>query len=293
MKKGAQKYRGPGHLVHDVELAMQKLSKLLPVEVSEHDDHCVVRVCGLDHRKAVVEAVAVYLVGAIAGCIEFNLQVRTALFDENTITRDLHRDVVAVIGSDNSIDDVRKTYERNPWLWEGISHLVLHLSLKNKQNHPPDRLLTKSSIHLDVKDHGLDVIALYGTHELGVTAGECKAYLDRPADAIADAANRLSEVDKELRDAEIRIALSQFRASLAPEQQDRLVGTFWRDERAYFPMVCCDSTQSVDWGGKRKVLKRLKPPTNRKYLVPAAIDAATSFFDGVSDAMRKYVAGDE
>lgn len=78
---------------------------------------------------------------------------------------------------------------------------MLHLSVKNGSCHPPDRILVKSSIHLDVKDHGLDVIALYGTDALGVTAGECKAYLYRPGEAIADAANRLREVDQELRDA--------------------------------------------------------------------------------------------
>lgn len=290
MKKGPKRFCGPEHLHDDVGLALRKLHTLLSVEVSEHEHHSVIRVLGLDQREAVVKSVAVYFVGAIASCIEFNLQIRAALFGEQTVTRELHRDVVDVIGNKNDLDEDKKTYERNPWLWEAMSHLLLHLSLNSKAYHPPDCLVAKNSIHLSVKDHGLDLIALYGTEKIGVTAGECKAYLERPAVAIKDAADRLGEVDRELRDAEIRSTLSQFRPSLSPDQQAKLVGAFWHDERAYFPMICCDSRKAVNWAKNRKVLKRLKPPANRKYLVPVAIEDAGLFFDAVSEAMREYAS---
>ena len=290
MDKNMLEYQGPARIHADVHQALENLNSLLSVEISEHKHHCVIEIGGLDRRNTVVLGVAVYLVGAIASCIEFNLELRAALFDEETLKRDLYRDVVDVVGQDNDIDAVRKTYERNPWIWEGISHLLFHLSLQNEDNHPPDCLLAKSSIHLDVKDHGLDVIALYGTDTLGVSAGECKAYLQRPAAAITDSANRLREIDDKLRDAEIRAAMSQFRSSLQPEKQILLVGTFWHDERAYFPMVCCDKAHSINWETNRLVLRRLKPPANRKYLTPAAIDDADSFFNEVSEAMRQYVS---
>ena len=284
-------YQGPGRIQDDVNLALCNLNGLISVELSEHASHCVIQIGGLNHRNEVIQGVAVYLVGAIASCIDYNLAIRTALFNEKTLMRDLYRDVVDVVGQDNEIEGNRKTYERNPWIWEGICHLLFHLSLQNKDNHPPDYLLAKSSVHLNVKDHGLDVIALYGTKSLGITAGECKAYLERPTDAIRDAANRLQEVDMELRDTEIRSTLSQFRPSLSPEKQNMLVGAFWHKERAYFPMVCCDSIHSVTWTTDRIVLNRLKPPANRKYLVPASIEDAAIFFDEVSEAMRQYASG--
>ncbi|MCL6479336.1 MAG: hypothetical protein K6T65_13165 [Peptococcaceae bacterium] len=290
MEHGILEYQGPNQIKDDVDRALQNLHTMIRTEVTEHRDHSVIRIYGLRQESIVVQGIAVYLVGAIASCVAFNMDVRAALFNEETLIRDLYRDVTNVIGENNDIDDEKKTYERNPWLWEGICHLLLHLSLMNGANPPPDRLLAKSSIHLDVKDHGLDIIALYGTDSLGVTAGECKAYLERPTDAIADAANRLGGVDRELRDAEIRATLSQFRPSLLPAKQKMLIGTFWHDERAYFPMVCCDSNHSVNWTVSRKVLKRLKPPANRKYLVPAPIDEADSFFDAVSDEMRRYAS---
>jgi len=291
MTNNSPEYRGPERINDDVRLALQNLHTLVSVEVSEHEHHCVIRIYGLDQRDTIIKGVAVYMVGAIASCIEFNLKIRAALFNEDTLKRDLYRDVVEVVGQDNDMADESKTCERNPWIWEGICHLIFHLSLNNEANHPPGRLLAKSSIHINVKDHGLDVIALYGTGSLGVTTGECKAYLQRPGEAITDAANRLGEVDRKSRDVEIRAALAQFRPSLTPDKQKMLAGTFWHEERAYFPMVCCDSTHSVNWTTNRVVLTRLKPPANRKYLVPASIDNAESFFDAVSEAMRQYTGG--
>lgn len=285
-------YQGPNRLNDDVQTALKNLNNFLSFEISEHDNHSVIQITGLDQRDDVVQGIAVYLTGAVASCIEFNMSVRAALFNEETLTRDLYRDVERVIGQDNNIDTTVKTYERNPWIWEGICHLMFHLSLLNNKSHPPDLLLAKSSIHLDVKDHGLDIIALYGTEKLGVTAGECKAYLERPASAITDAANRLEEVDSNSRDAELRAALSQFRSSIPPDKQDMLVGTFWLNERAYFPMICCEITHSVDWSRNRRVLERLNPPSNRKFLVPAAINGAESFFDAISETMRQYAYSD-
>ena len=291
MNNKRDKYQGPERIGDDIRLALQNLLTLVSVELTEHEQHYVIRIFGLDQRNNVITGIAVYLVGAIASCIEFNLKIRAALFNEGTVNRDLYRDVVKVVGQDNNISNESKIHERNPWIWESICHLIFHMSLDNEAIHPPDRLLAKSSIHLNVKDHGLDVIALYGTGSLGITAGECKAYLQRPNAAIADAANCLREVDSKLRDAEIRAALSQFRPSLQPDKKNMLVGAFWHYERAYFPMVCCESTHSVDWTTNRKVLKRLKPPTNRKYLVTATIDNAELFFDMISDTMRRYVNG--
>lgn len=285
-------FKGPHQINEDVHLALQSLQRLIRAEVSQHEHHCVIRICGMDQGDIVIQNIAVYLVGAIASCVAFNMEIRSALFNEETLIPDLHRDVKNVVGENNNIDENEKTYERNPWLWEGISHLFLHLSLENATHHPPDRLLAKSSIHLNVKDHGLDVIALYGTDSLGVTLGECKAYLQRPAKAITDAANRLGEVDGNLRDAEIRATLSQFRSSLLSTQQDMLVRSFWQNERAYFPMVCCDSSNCIDWAMNRLVLRRLQPPTNRKYLVSLSIDSAEFFFDSVSEAMRAYACTD-
>ena len=291
MKTTLKSYQGPAELVLDMAAALARLDRLVTVEIGELANHSVVQVKGLDSREEVVEGIAVYLVGAIAGCIEFNLQIRAALFNEKRLSRDLLRDVVQIVGATNSIEENVKIYDRDPWLWEGISHLLFHLSLTDPAKHPPAPLIAKSSLHLSAKDHGLDIVALYGVDSLGVSAAECKAYLQRPSDAIADAANRLREIDHELRDSEIRSVLVQLRPSLSSSQQTKLASAFWYQERAYFPMVCCDAKYGVDWTEDRIVLSRLVPPANRKHLVPASIDDARRFFDAVADAMRSYAAG--
>lgn len=284
-------YSGPKDLKNDVQLALKALHQLISANIEDCKNHRVICLTGFESNNELIAAIAIYLTGAIAGCIDFHLNVRTALFDEVQIERDLYQDIVHVVGVDNTISKEKKQSERNPWFWEGISHLLLHLSYFDQNLHPPDKILAKSSIHLFVKDHGLDIIALYGDKHLGITAGECKAYLTRPADAITDSANKLHEIDHHLRDAEIRQTISQFQAGLPSEVRDRLTTVFWRDERAYFPMVCCDETSSSNWAYDRSVIKKLKRPPDRKFLVPVAIKDAESFFDLLADAMRKYARG--
>ena len=283
-------YQGPHRLDDDIALALDVLNGLLSFSSKGYEQHYVISANGLAGNCQVVEALAVYLVGAISSCIAVNLEIREALFDKDNVNRELSEDVARVVGNDNNISDDKKRTERNPWVWEGIGHLIFHLSLYDNPSHPPDQVLAKTQPKLNVKDHGIDVIALYGSDQLGVSAGECKAYLQDPTRAIEDASSQLEEIDNKLRDAHIRIALSQFREVLSEEQKNLLIGTFWRNERAYFPMVCCDATASVDWTRKRPVLERLEPPVSRKFLVPLPIENASVFFDAVAEAMRLYAS---
>ena len=127
-------------------------------------------------------------------------------------------------------------------------------------------MLAKNLLKLSVKDHGLDIVALYGTGPLGVTAGECKAYLLHPGRAIAAASDQLQEIDNKLRDAEIRQTLSQFMPVLSESEKDMLATTFWRNERAYFPMICCEASAAVDWSQSRRAIERLEPPCQQDIL---------------------------
>lgn len=260
----------------------------MTAQLSTHESHSLISISGLDHRKDILEAIAVYLVAAIAQCLDSNFQIRNALFGETSFNRDIHNDVTKVIGVDNTISSDIKRDERNPWLWEGLSHLLINLSISINEIHPPQPIIMKTSIHLDVKDHGLDLIALYGDDELGISTGECKAYLESPGRAITDAASRLSEVDSHSRDAEIRATISQFRPSLSATDKAKLSGTFWHDEKTYLPMVCCDQGNATSFTRNRKSLRVLGPPIDKKLLIPVSIKDAKLFFDLLSDEMRLY-----
>ena len=283
----AIRYEGPQCIERDVKLALETLSHTIFFEPTQYPNHNVIKVEGMGGSETTIDAVAVYLVGVIAECINLNLEIRAILFDDHTARRDINLYVTDRIGDDD-VSDLEKRTERDPWIWEGISHLMLHLSRLGKSSHPPEMIIAKTLPNLSVKDHGIDLIALYGTDSLGVSAGECKAYLNRPSEAVRNAAILFSKIDEETRDVEIRRAISLFRSGLSDSQKAKLTDTFWRSERAYFPMVCYDASVDVDWSVNREVIDRLKPPPNRKFLVPLSIQNARSFFDSVADSMRNY-----
>jgi hypothetical protein len=282
-------YQGARFLHFDMESALRQLGKRLVVTPTECQSHTLLTIDGFGSRGT-LEAAAVYLVGSVAQCVQADLQIRQALFDEATFARDLAADVVAVIGGE-SADETFKTMRRDPWIWEGISHLVIHLARDAADFHPTGKVLAKTQLKHDVNDHGLDLIAIYERGSLGITAGESKAYLDDPARAVGDASTRLSEIDQNLRDVELRAAVTQLRNALPLAQQQMLGGAFWRQERTYYPFICCDQAAAPDWRRKRKSLGDLNLAVSRKVLVPFAMRGARQTFDRISSLMRGYADG--
>ncbi|MEZ6093441.1 MAG: hypothetical protein R3C03_04265 [Pirellulaceae bacterium] len=286
--KPFRKYGGPTKLVSDVELALQTLSDKLVLRQESCKTHTVLLIENFGARSS-LEAAAVYLVSAIAQNIEANLRLREALFDEDHFARDLATDVKRVVGG-SKVDDEVKTKERDPWLWEAISHLFVHLSRLNSEFHAMGEVLAKTSIKFDVRDHGLDLIGIYEGAEFGLSAGECKAYLTDPSRGITDAANKLGEVESNARDIEIRAAVNQLRSSIPEAKQKMIAGSFWNNERSYFPFVCCDDEYSTKWTTNRKLMEALEIPVEQKVLVPLAIPKARKKFDRLCALMRIYVA---
>ena len=281
-------YLGPLSLAQDTHAAVAILTQRLSIEHSVGQSHSVLLVKGCSNDDS-VQATAVYLVASIAQTIDANMRIRQALFDHTSLKRDLQADIVSVIGNEDS-DDEFKTKRRDPWLWEAISHMLIHLSRLNEAFHPSGHVLAKTGLKYDVNDHGLDLIAIYRAPGLGISAGECKAYLDDRSRAIADASNRLSEIDKNKRDIELRAAISHLRGVLGDDVQKGLAGAFWRNERSYLPFVCCEDSQSLNWLGDRPVLRRLEVPTNRKILYPIPLVHGRNTFDRICESMRSYVA---
>lgn len=283
----SNRYNGPADLTTDVETALQTLNEQLAITAVETATHTVLQVDGFGQGET-LEAVAVYLVGAVASSIEQNMRVRQILYDEADIERDLLADIVSIIRSDNTVDDNFRIKVRDPWLWEGISHLFVHLSQHDPAFHPSGQVLVKTCVKHDVHDHGLDLVAVYRSGAVGVSAGESKAYLDNPNRGIRDASNRLREVDQNQRDTELRSTINQFLPSLSAEVQKNIAGAFWRNERTYVPFVCCDVNFEEDWTSNRPTLTRLDVVASRKLLIPLSIASARNTFDSICTMMREY-----
>jgi hypothetical protein len=279
-------YDGPASLDKDVQIAITVLTSQLGASLQECETHTHLDISGFG-SPATMKATAVYLVGSIAQCIQADMEIRAALYDDATRSRDLLSDIVDVIG-DASRNDTFKIMERDPWMWEAIGHMLFHLAKSKADFHPSGRILAKTQVKYDLHDHGLDLIAIYEADLLGITAGESKAYLNDPAKAITGAANRLKELDDTMRDVEIRATITQLRPSLTAAQQAKLGNCFWRQERTYYPMVCCDDQSERDWIRNRKVLRDLAIPVSRKFLLPFAMPAARTTFDQIAEFMRAY-----
>lgn len=284
----SNQYQGPASLADDVEKALSVLNAQLSTTVQEHATHSVLNVTGIEIAEC-LEATAIYLVGSIAVSVKQNMNIRQALYEEDEIVRDLSADITSVIASDNNITTDYRTKTRDPWLWEGISHLVVHLSRLNAGLHPAGYVLAKTTVKHDVNDHGLDLVGIYRGGTIGVTAGESKAYLSDPSRGIRDASNRLREVDLQQRDSELRSTVDQLQYSIPDDAQNQIAGAFWRQERSYFPFICCDSEHAEDWtSGNRQTLNRLNVPASQKLLVPLSIASANDVFDSICSLMRAY-----
>ena len=283
----SNKYSGPTRLADDVVTSLQTLNEQLAVTAEETATHTVLEVDGFGNGDT-LEATAIYLVGAVAVSVKQNMNVRRALYNEADIERDLLADVVSIIRCDNQIDETFRTKSRDPWLWEGISHLFVHLSRHDPVFHPSGYVVSKTSVKHDVNDHGLDLVALYRSGAVGVSAGESKAYLNNPSRGIRDASNRLREVDLNKRDSELRSTVDQLQLSLPEDEQDQIAGAFWRNERTYFPFVCCDVNHTEDWTSDRPTLTRLDVAASKKILVPLPIYSAQDTFDSICSLMREY-----
>ena len=285
-------YRGPSDIPKDVETALGILCEKLSQSEKVGKSHHWQEIADLDD-PVILTAVAVYLVGNFTSAIRLNLSIRSKLFYESeTLAKKMETSIGEFIGTSNDESTAEKldfkTRTRDPWIWEGISHLVVHLSRYVPSYHSPGSVLATTGVKLKINDSGMDLIGIYKGANVGVVIGESKAYSKNPTSGISDAANKLREVDQLRRDDEIRAAVSDLTDLLDAEDSDEFRGEFWHHERNFIPAICCDRDSELNWSRKRKVLNQLDPPLNRKILLPLVFEDVRNSFDFISDVMRAY-----
>ena len=285
-------FKGPSDIPRDVEAALCFLCENFTHSEKVGKSHLWQKITNLNDPD-ILTAIAVYLVGSFTNAIGRNLSIRSKLFfDAGTLIKTMESSIGEFIGSTN--DEVTaeqqdfKTKTRDPWIWEGISHLIVHLSRYSPNYHSPGSILATTGIKLKINDSGMDLIGIYKGTKAGVVIGESKAYSKDPAGGVTDAANKLSEVDQLRREDEIRAAVSDLTDSLEAKDFDDFHGEFWHHERNFIPAICCDRDSELNWSRKRKVLNQLDPPLNRKILLPLVFEDVRNSFDFISDVMRAY-----
>jgi len=230
-------------------------------------------------------------VGQIAKAMQVNLEIRADLLGIDDDARvQLIRDVYSVIGERNDdLTDTQKVYERDPWLFEALSHLFVHLSTKKEVFFPVGTPIGLTMTHRGVKEQGLDLVAIYTSTDVGLSIGESKAWEDDPSAGLRDAAEKFRKVDLGNYDHELRTIVGQMRYAMPVEYQGQITGAFWRNERAYLPFIGYDSNHNPRWASERKALKSLCVPHTHRILVPLPIENFRGFFDDLADEMRTYL----
>jgi hypothetical protein len=286
-----------GAIVHrlevDVERCLDALSHRLIVAFADTGTHRLLTITGVDCSAECLRDLAVYCVGQIAKAVQVNLQVKADLlgFDNRDAREQLIPDVYSVIGeNNNALTAERKTDERDPWLFEALSHLFVHLSVRNAGFLPVGRLIGLIPTHKSVKEQGLDLLAVYAGDAVGFGIGECKARENDPSGGLLEAVRKFSDIDSGGYNSDLRSTAGMMRESMPLEYRDQMTGAFWREERAYMPFIGYSSSHHPRWACDRQTLMCLGVPATHRLLFPMPLENFRDFFDRLADEMRAYLS---
>jgi hypothetical protein len=271
--------------------AAARVRRAITVDACETSSHRVALVEGLE-APGVTASLAVYLVGAgFARAVSTSLRIAAAFLPTTPEAEDqIRRAVVAVIGQNNQVPVSFKTDQRNPWIAEGIAHLILWLSRRTVALSPRGRLHALSPLHVGAKEQGIDLSALFSDElDLGITIGEAKASRLNATSNVAEAAAFFGSIDDgdPIREIQLRDRVQLLRQALADHLAQRVTAALWEENRCYLPFVAYganDSPFSPRRG--RSSYRGLTPGYERVLLVCLGLADYEQFFDTLADSMR-------
>lgn len=273
----------PNKIEKAMKDAIANLAGVLRLEAIDAKTHRTLIVSGWDDNNSTIEAIACYLVGLSAGAIDAALNINAILLDDTSEQKvEILQNVIKKVGSS-------KEDERNPWISEGIWHLCMVIASRRKEFHPVGAIVGLNPAHVAAKDHGLDVAVIYDNGNVfGVSLIETKAYKNKPNEAIHNAVEFFKKIDKDKHAETIRQAVQIMRGVIAPNQQSKVSGSFWKRERAYLPNPHYDKTQEVNWKNTRPSFRDLEPDSSHIIIMPHIISGFDDFFDKIANEMLNF-----
>ena len=282
---------GVQKLEEDIEQCLEALCERLEVTHTAIGTHQLLTITGIDRSLECLRALAIYCVGQIAKAVQVNLEIRADLLGiRDDASNRLISDVYSVIGESNdSLTKIQKRDERDPWLFEALSHLFVHISSNRSEFFPVGTVIGLTMTHQGAKAPGLDLVAIYTSTAVGLSIGESKAWQADPSGGLRDAAARFKEVDLGNYESELRTTVGLMRYAMPVEYRRQMTGAFWRNERAYLPFISYDSNHNPQWTAERDALRSLDVPVTHRILFPLPIECFREFFDDLANAMRSYL----
>lgn len=256
---------------------------------AEPSSHRVAIVRGIEDDE-VVQQIGIYLVGAgFLRAVSTDLRITQAFLRLAPDVEDqMRRAVTQRIGADNGISDQVRQTERDPWIAEGIAHLVLWLSRRTAALAARGRVKALMTLHVQPKEPGIDLTALFDDRlTLGVTLGEAKASELDATGQVRDAASFFSTMDDDVvRQVQLRNAVQLLRKSLRAELEGLITPALWEENRCYLPLVAYSDASSFAPSRARNSYRSLRPGAEGVLLICLPLADYRGFFDRVSDAMR-------
>lgn len=273
----------------EIEGACTKVSTNISLNEYSAGTHVVTEVDGLE---SLTDEVAMYLYGCVASHVDCSLKIVQALVGTAVDERQaLKNDIQSLlIAADPTRADFFTVQHRNPWILEGIGHLMLKLSKEHPKLGPPGEVMALTVLHDDVKDHGLDQVGIFAEEELlSVNIGEAKASENGIAAHIDDTGRKFQEVRKGHHDFHIRSEIQQLRNSLPGKVQELVTPSFWKNSQAFIAIAGFGTNASVDLTSSRVCYERVSVDSNRIRLIAIKLTSYSEFFKKVSTALLNLV----
>jgi hypothetical protein len=177
---------------------------------------------------------------------------------------------------------------RNPWIAEGVGHLVLFMAGRRDTGCLAGRVAALKALHAVPTQQGLDLVAIYMLEDLpALVIGETKATKADPSGQLTEAASFFRDIEAHARDGELVADVSMLEQVLPAGVRDELGEAFWAERRTYLPLIAYGV--EFDPHTERPLLRGLSPAAEHKRVVVVRLPTFHEFFDTVADAMRSAV----
>ena len=275
---------------------LSTLTGRITCEKELRTSHTVIRIQNLAADEALCFGIAAYVVALRARSIDVALRIRKAALPDAPETKaDLLSDIKKMCGVDPVPVDIAlfKQNQRNPWLSECFTHMLMHAASVHPDTHSPGAVLGAWTTHTRPNDPGLDVATLYRRDgSLGVGILETKACENTAPAAVQDATRYFQEVDAGEHSDRLRQAVDMLSSALDAEEAATLSLMLWRDERAYIANPQYEfGLPGTSWSKRRPTLAALEPDRDRVVILACPIDDFQGFFDCLAASAVQFTEG--
>ncbi len=262
--------------------------RIVLTEEVRAQSHVVVRADGCDD-SAVTAAIGSYLTSALAGVVKADITLANQFLGrEIDQASSLRQRVERVAGRDNAVDPHWRDTRRNPWIAEGVGHLLLFMAGTAGTGCVAGQVVALKALHAQASQQGLDLVAIYALEDApAIAIGECKATHSDPSGQLTDAAGFLGRLEKGERDGDLVADLTMLEPVLTGALRSQMGPMVWERRRTYLPLVVYGV--AFDPHTERQLLQSLTPAREHKRVIVFELPTFYDFLDEIADAMRAAV----